>query len=381
MIFINTCRLIFNIFCFRFLYTDKTNVTGDNVLALLYTSKKYNVSALSHHCLTFLNNGRSPDNICTILEQAHLYEEDEFIQKSIDYILVNAREVLMSSSFKDLCFQCVLKIISFDELQADERTVLEAVTKWGEHKCHRQKKEPNPENIRDVLGDILFAVRFPLLGENYFTNVVSDSNLLTDSEKVELFKFFYKSGAQVSSFISRNRYETCVISKHSVTQELKPDDRYIQTCMRFTSVCDDGSWYCGGEPDAIAFTSSQIIWLHGALVYGSYIGDGNYDITYSVYDASERELSQMRTEIKTSEHQLTYILMLDEPLKILKDMKYTLLVKVTNPDGIDTYQGKDGATSVNVGNVKFTFAKSKFSRNGTDVKMGQIPGLLFSSLT
>jgi hypothetical protein len=47
------------------------------------------------------------------------------------------------------------------------------------------------------------------------------------------------------------------------------DTRPIQTCIRYQSVYEDGSWYCGGEPDAIAFTTNRPITLHGVLVYGS----------------------------------------------------------------------------------------------------------------
>ena len=313
------------------------------------------------------------------MEQAHLYDEDEFLKKSIDYIVENARDVLKSDGFIDLCAECVTKIIACDELQADERTVLEAVTKWAESQCDRRSIEKTPANKRTVLGDILYMVRFPLLGESYYSNVVSDSELLSADEKVELFKYFYKKGASTKSFITRDRYAPCTVTQQVTQLPLKPDDRSIQTCMRFNSVFDDGSWYCGGEPDAIAFSTNQIVSLHGALVYGSYIGEGSYDIMCTVYDDNEKELVQTRTQIKTSEHQLTYMILFEDALTISKDKKYTVVIKVTNPDGVDTYQGRNGANAVTVGNVRFSFYRSKFSRNGTDVKMGQIPGLLFSA--
>lgn len=347
---------------------------------MLYAAKKYSIQVLVRQCLKFLSNGRSPDNICDILEQAHFYDEEDFRDQSIKFILENAREVLKSPSFRELCADCVRKIVACDELQTDERTVLDAVTSWGEFQCEKRNMERTNENIRTVLGDLLFLVRFPLLGESYFTNVASESDLLTDCEKVDLFKYFYKSGYKTFKFITRNRYATGAISQHSIKPEQQPDDRSIQTCMRFSRVCDDGSWYCGGEPDAIGFSANQNIWIHGALVYGSYIGEGTYDVTCSIYDSSDTEINVVRKQIKTSEHQLTYVLLFERAMAVLKDKKYSILVKLTNPDGIDTYQGKDGNSYVSIGYVKFTFMKSKHSRNGTDVKMGQIPGLLFSTV-
>ncbi|XP_045166432.2 BTB/POZ domain-containing protein 6-like isoform X2 [Mercenaria mercenaria] len=363
-----------------FMYTDETEITGENVLPLLYTAKKYSVHKLVHECLRFLDKGSSPENICDILEQAHIYDEEEFQEKSVRYILENAGYVLKSSSFLELCHTCVKKVVTCDELQADERTVLEAVTRWGEHRCKKQNLENSNENLRTVLGDILYLVRFPLLGETYFTNVVSDTGLLTDAEKVELFKFFYKSGFKTDTFINKNRYAQREMSQHSIAPVKKSDDSSIQTCMRFNRVSDDGSWCCSGEPDAIAFSTNQNLWIHGTLVYGAYIGEGTYDVTCSIYNSLDSEMVQIRKQIKTSEHQLTYVVLFEEAVQVYKDKRYSVLAKLTNPDGIDTYQGTEGNSSVKVGSVKFTFSKSKHSRNGTDVKMGQIAGLLFSSV-
>ncbi|XP_060574090.1 BTB/POZ domain-containing protein 6-like [Ruditapes philippinarum] len=363
-----------------FLYTDETEITGDNVLPLLYAAKKYSVNKLVRKCLEFLDKGRSPENICDILEQAHFYNENDFREKSVRYILDNAKSVLGDSTFLELCQDCVKMIITYDELQADERTVLEAVTSWGEHQCQKQNLEKNHVNLRSVLGDILYLVRFPLLGETYFTNVVSETALLNDAEKVELFKYFYKPGYKTETFISRNRYATNDTPKYTATPTKKTEYRNIQTCLRFNRVCEDGSWYCGGEPDAITFTTNQNLWIHGVLVYGTYIGEGNYDVTCSINDSSETEMIQVRKQIKTVEHQLTYEVLFEEEIQIQRDKRYSVLVKLTNPYGIDTYQGLDGSASVTVGNVKFNFSKSKNSRNGTDVKIGQIPGLLFSTL-
>lgn len=72
------------------------------------------------------------------------------------------------------------------------------------------------------------------------------------------------------------------------------------------------------------------------------------------------------------------MILFDKQLKIVKGRKYCVAVEMSNIDGVDTYRGCEGQSNVNVGNVKFTFYKSKRSRNGTEVREGQIPGLLFS---
>ncbi|KAL3853691.1 hypothetical protein ACJMK2_017214 [Sinanodonta woodiana] len=363
----------------RYMYTDETELTADNVLPLLYAAKKYNLKGLVRNSLAFLQEGRSVENICVIFEQAYIYDDEEFMKTSLEFINVNGRSVLQSAAFLELSPDCVKKIVSADELHTDERTVLESVVKWGEAQCKKKNIEPSPTSIRSAIGDILYLIRFPLLEESYFTNVVSDMSILSDSEMVELFKYFYKSGATVQKFVSRERNVSDSVAKHTFPKHNNQEERTIQTCIRFQNVCDDGSWYCGGEPDAIGFFTNQNISLHGVLVYGSYIGEGRYDITCTVYENEDTELLQIKTYIRTSEHQPTYPILFENSVKINQGRRYTILIRVVCPEGMDTYQGKNGTQSVGVGNVKFNFFKSKLSRNGTDTKMGNIPGILFTT--
>jgi len=368
------------------MYTDDVTITGDNVLALLYASKKYAISQLVRRCLTFLTDEQCTANVCSILEQAHIYSEEKYRRKCLSFINVNATDVLMSETFSELCEECLKLVISSDDLQCDEQTALSAITCWAKKQCEKKSLEPSPENMRTVLGEILYLVRFPLMDKTYFTNVVSENPLLTEKEVLELFKYFYKTDATTSNFNAKPRTaRTGASNKRSVKKSgaasaAGPDDKSIQTCVRFASVCEDGSWYCGGETDAIAFSVNVKIWLHGILLYGSYIGEGCYDVKSCVLDNSDFELVKINTTIKTSEHQLTYVILFENAIPLEKDIKYIVTAKLTNAGGVDTYQGLNGKIHVDVNNVRFTFSKTRHSRNGTDVKIGQIPGLLFSTL-
>lgn len=289
----------------------------------------------------------------------------------------NGNEVIQTPGFNDLCKACVERVVEADELQAEERIILDSILKWSEIQCNRKSIEVNEENKRKVLGKILHLVRFPLLGNNYFTETVSELDILNDTEKVELFKFFFKKNAN-TSFINRKRYVHSHVTRLSLKARHPADGSSIQTCIRFPTIHDDGSWYCGGEPDAVAFTCSQKIWIHGSLIYGSYLGESKYDVTCAVYDNNEKEVGCIQTDVKTSEHQQTYAVLLEEPVEVVQGRKYGILVRITSTHGNDTYQGKNGMSSVMCGTTKFTFYRSKLSRNGTDTKVGQIPGLLFT---
>lgn len=233
----------------KYMYTDEVDLNGENVLPVLYTAKKYAVNNLVHKCLIFLSNGRTCDNICLIFEQAHLYDEKDLRNNSLIYILENAKEVFGSSSFLQLCPVCLQQIIAHDDLQADEKLVCSAVIKWAECQCKKQNIANTGENIRLVLGDNLFLVRFPLLGQSYFTNVSSEVDYLTDGEKVELFKYFYKSGSDCRKFNSKPRCCANTTTNSETFNNSNGNDCQLQTCMRFNRVNDEDFWSCG-ELDA-----------------------------------------------------------------------------------------------------------------------------------
>lgn len=358
----------------RYLYCEDTDIKPDLVLQLLYAAKKYSVQSLVKVCVKYLELDRSADNICTIFEQSYIFDEQDLQEKCLAYIRNHAADVMLSNDFLELSPHCLELILQDDLLRVDEQTILNSVLKWASSKCQKKGKEDNGQNQRAELGDLLFLVRFPLMGKDYFTDVVSEMDILTDSEKVDLFKFFYQKGHKLSTFTARERSERL----DELDAKDAEDNRPIQTCIRYQSVYEDGSWYCGGEPDAVAFTTNRPITLHGVLVYGSYIGEGVYDITCSLYDVSDHEVATRRTRLKTSESQHTYPVLLEHPVSISNSKKHTVVVKLTNAEGLDTYQGKGGTTSVTCGSVRFSFSKSKYSRNGTDTKIGQIPGLLFT---
>ncbi len=51
------------------MYCEKVELTGENVMSMLYCAKKYMVSGLETLCQEFLKTQMDPSNVCTILDQ------------------------------------------------------------------------------------------------------------------------------------------------------------------------------------------------------------------------------------------------------------------------------------------------------------------------
>ena len=62
---------------FRFLYSDEENLSGSNVMQVLYLAKKYMVTSLAEKCSRYLQYHLEASNVFSILPMAQKYEEKE----------------------------------------------------------------------------------------------------------------------------------------------------------------------------------------------------------------------------------------------------------------------------------------------------------------
>ncbi|XP_062620458.1 BTB/POZ domain-containing protein 2-like [Saccostrea cucullata] len=182
----------------QFLYTDNAPVTADNFGNLMYCAKKYDIETLSSFCKRSLQSFIKPDLVCKMMEFAYQFDDSEIIDTCLKTIEVNTPSFLYTESFMKLCSTCVYKITQHDRIFAPEDVVYQQVCIWSEKECARQELPVTAENQRMVLGDILFEVRFPNMNHQFLDNIVCESNLLTDKDKIEILRRQLKSKTEKS---------------------------------------------------------------------------------------------------------------------------------------------------------------------------------------
>ena len=64
---------------FRFLYTDEVNLSGSNVMQVLYLAKKYLVPSLADKCTAYLREHLGASNVFSVLPQAQ-----KFVDKDLE---------------------------------------------------------------------------------------------------------------------------------------------------------------------------------------------------------------------------------------------------------------------------------------------------------
>lgn len=126
-------------------------------------------------------------NVCTILEQVRFYDILELATKCLAFIRKNAKDVLASDDYLQLSNASVLEVLNL-ELPVDEIKIFTAANRWVENKCRLANEPISGQTKRQHRGEIVYAIRFPLLTSKELAHHVSPSDVLTHKEELDIFR-------------------------------------------------------------------------------------------------------------------------------------------------------------------------------------------------
>ena len=161
---------------FRFLYTDKVNLSGNNVMQVLYLANKYIVPSLAKKCTEYLRDNLNASNVFFILPHARKFENKDLEDRCWEVIDEQTEEAVTSDEFVSVERSVVESVVKREVLNVTEVELFKAVDRWATKECERQGITSDGETKRRVLGeDIVNGIRFPLIEEKDFASVVLDS--------------------------------------------------------------------------------------------------------------------------------------------------------------------------------------------------------------
>ena len=230
---------------FRYMYSDEVNLSGSNVMEVLYLAKKYMVPSLVEKCTEYLQDHLDPSNVFSILPTAEKYEEKNLVNRCWEVIDKQTEVALKSDVFTTIERSLLDAVVVRDTLCIKEIDLFQAVDLWATKQCEKQSVAVNGELKRRILGEKnIQAIRFPLLKQEEFATVVLDSRILTPDEVMTFFKFFSSTLTSPVGFPETKR------------------SGFIQRCgQRFKSVAL-GNWNYSGPKDLLNFAVDKDIALH-----------------------------------------------------------------------------------------------------------------------
>jgi len=349
---------------FRYLYSDKVNLSGSNVMQVLYLANKYMMPSLAEKCAEYLGRNLKASNVFCILPQAQKFEDKDLEDRCWKVIEEHTEEALKSDEFVTVEQSLIETVVEREGLNVKEVELFKAVDRWATEQSKRQGITPDGGSKRRILGEgIVKEIRFPLMSQQEFASVVIDSRILTLDEVGDIIKHFSDVSTTSFPFIQAPR-----ISK---------DTSIIHRCQRFQTF--NTGWRYGKSPVCINFSVNKPVMLHGVQHFG--FEGFEYAISIKVKDTTDGSSLVKQSGLYASEKDKTcsyygFSVLFDRPVCLVENKEYKIesLIK-----GLKSWYGDGGRTSVECQGVVFTFRASPDGTSGTTETQGQFPVLFWSA--
>ena len=354
----------------RYLYSDEANLTGSNVMHVLYLANKYMVPSLAEKCSEYLRENLSTANVFSILPHAQKFDDKDLEDRCWKVIEEHTEEAVTSDEFVTLERSLIESVVKRERLTIKEVDLFKAVDRWATKESERQGITADGESKRRIIGeDTVKAIRFPVMSEKEFVSVVLDCRILNIGEISELMKYY--NGVELTSplpFIHTPRTDSTQL--HQLI------------CYRFSVYKSPGdSWlYSGESPDRIVLSVNKSVKLHGIQHFGS---EGcQYTVSTEVKDTTNGFSLVMKTGSYTSERDLMhgyfgFTVCFAPPLQLYEGTRYEVKSLIQGPL---SWYGTQGKPSLECGQVKFSFYNTdRVNNNGTDQGGGQFSAFIFTT--
>ena len=350
----------------RYLYSEEANLTGSNVMHILYLANKYMVPSLAEKCSEYLRENLSAANVFCILAHAQKYEDKDLEDRCWEVIEENTEEAVTSDDFVTLERSLIESVVKRERLTIKEVDLFKAVDRWATKESERKGITTDGESKRRIIGeDIVKAIRFPMMSQKEFVSVVLDCRILNFGEMSELMKFY-------------NDVE--LTSPLPFIQTPRTDSTQLHQCYRFLNYRfqpPTRCWSYCGKPDVIVLSVNKSVKLHGIQHFGS--AGHEYTVSTEVKDTTNNFTLVKKTGSYSSlkDEKLGYYgftVCFDPPLCLYKSKRYEVRSLITGPI---SWYGEGGKTSLECGQLQFNFYDSDGGNNGTNPLGGQFPAFIF----
>ena len=348
---------------FRYMYSDEVNLTGSNVMLVLYLAKKYMVPSLADNCTKFLRDNLEASNVFSILPHAQKFEDKDLEDRCWELIEKHTEEAVTSDEFVTLERSLVESVVKRETLDVKEVELFKAVDRWAKRESERQGITPDGGVKRRIIGEeILKEIRFPLMSEKEFASAVIDSMLLNVQEIGDMMKHYNGVLTSPLAFTQFPRLKRPVVYRCRRLGEIKPPD----TCWEYSGC------------DSICVTVNKAIKLHGVQHFGR---EGcKYTVSNEIKDATNgsslsKQSGTYSSEQDTGVAYYGFDIPFDPPINLEEGRRYNIVSQIRGPL---SWYGEHWKTVAESNGVRFTFSRSNDSTNGTVETRGQFPAFLFS---
>ena len=248
----------------RFIYKEKCPDNFETFLEVLGLAKKYEVVSFKTTCkLEF----KVPWPAFKVIEKLLEANAEDMAEQWWPRIESRLDEIIASEYFLKINQRTLAAFLKRDTLCYPEIDLFHAVIKWCIHQCDVQGVRATTENVRNIIGDAIFQVRFLAISEEDFKRHVVGSKILSDDEVNAIIE-------TMTSDTSNNKYHWALPERNK------------------------RAWYCkyfSTEQMRNEFVKTILLICFALVVVG-------FTAAAHLKTPPERRLEQHRKELQPSEH-------------------------------------------------------------------------------
>lgn len=254
----------------------------------------------------------------------------------MDLICSNSKDVLTRPDTLSVSRLFMQAILDEDHLPVREVVLYKITMCWGIRQFKNQNggEDPTDLELREVLGDLLYKIRFPAMLPKEFSEISTGSDLLTAAEKESIYCY--------------------LVTKKQLDQLQFSVNKRVNTEMFVdrTELCSSTHWFF--DPyfflDAITFTTSADIVLTGIGLYTA-VNKNGYTVDLEISQSVKRLMNETIV-IPHTGNSTPHKVILDKPLQIVAGLLYSIRAKA---HGRIRYAGTTCTAKCTTGNITFKF--------------------------
>ena len=219
--------------------------------------------SLADRCTEFLREKVDASNVFHVLPDAQKYEEKDLEDHCWEVIDKQANDAVKSDGFVTIGKPVLEALVERESLNVMEVELFKAVDCWASKECEKQGLTAEGSVKRRILGErIVKAIRFPVMEQKEFADVVLDRDILTKEESFDMVKYFNSVLKVPVGF----------------TESTRPGSRYRLT--RFEPARMGKGWGYSSGSDFLVVSVSKSIKLYSVRLFGS--ENNEYSVTLKV---------------------------------------------------------------------------------------------------
>ncbi len=157
---------------------------------MMYLAKKYILPQLEEACLKDISRQMrsSMDDLLSLYKLGLEYDCEKVVTEAAKLIQKDATKVLKSDKFSTMAREIIDLILDMQVLNTDEYDLFEACLRWARATARSQGRGESPDTLREVLGELLYKIRFPTMTLKQVGKVKA-TGLLSLAEALEVFEY------------------------------------------------------------------------------------------------------------------------------------------------------------------------------------------------